>query len=250
MSGELLKSNKLLIIGGSGNLGKALKKNSFFKKSYFPTKKKLNLLNKFQIDKFLTKNKINIIINTAALARMKDCEKNKSLANKINVIGCKNLVSLISYKYKDIKLIHISTDGVYPSIKGNYKETSKLKPYNYYGKTKLKAEYIVKRLKNHLIIRTRFFNKNKIKFNTAAADSFSSAIEVTKLVNIIKILIKKNISGVLNVGGKKISDYLLYKKYKKNIKKCKRSEIQNKMNFRISIDASLNCDLLNKVMKK
>ena len=40
MSGELLKSNKLLIIGGSGNLGKALKKNSFFKKSYFPTKKK------------------------------------------------------------------------------------------------------------------------------------------------------------------------------------------------------------------
>ena len=40
MSGELLKSNKLLIIGGSGNLGKALK-NSFFKKSYFPTKKNL-----------------------------------------------------------------------------------------------------------------------------------------------------------------------------------------------------------------
>ena len=65
---------------------------------------------------------------------MKDCEKNKSLANKINVIGCKNLVNLISYKYKDIKLIHISTDKA-PSIKGNYKETSKLKPYNYYGKT-------------------------------------------------------------------------------------------------------------------
>ena len=75
MSGELLKSNKLLIIGGSGNLGKALKKNSFFKKSYFPTKKKLNLLNKFQIDKFLTKNKINIIINTAALTEWKIVKK-------------------------------------------------------------------------------------------------------------------------------------------------------------------------------
>ena len=92
---------------------------------------------------------------------MKDCEK-QSLANKINVIGCKNLVNLISYKYKDIKLIHISTDGVYPSIKGNYKETSKLKPYNYYGKTKLKTEYIVKRLKNHLIIRTRFLIKIRL----------------------------------------------------------------------------------------
>lgn len=250
MSGELLKSKRLLIIGGTGNLGNALKKNRFFKNSYFPNKKKLNLLNKFQIEEFLTKNKINVIINTAALARMKDCEENKSLANKINVTGSKNLVNVIKYKNYDIKLIHISTDGVYPSTKGNYKETSNLKPYNHYGKTKLRAENIVKTLKNHLIVRTRFFNKNKIKFSTAAVDSFSSAIEITKLVNIIKILIKKNINGIINVGGKKISDYSLYKKYKKNIKKCKRSEIQNKLDFKISKDASLNCDLLNAIIKK
>ena len=56
-----------------------------------------------------------------------------------------------------IKLIHISTDGVYPSIKGNYKENSYLKPYNIYGWTKLCSENIVKSLKNFVIIRTRFF---------------------------------------------------------------------------------------------
>ncbi len=181
---------------------------------------------------------------------MKDCENNKTLAYKINVTGCKNLVSTTMLINKNIKLIHISTDGVYPSKTGNYKETSTLKPYNYYGLTKLKAEKIVKKLNNYLIIRTRFFNKNKIKFNTAAIDSFSSAIEVSKLVNIIKILINKNICGIINVGSKRKSDYDIYKKFKKNIKKCNRAEIQKKINFKISRDASLNCDLLQKLINE
>ena len=57
MSGELLKKNKLLIIGGTGNLGKSFKNNNFFKDCHFPTKKKLNLLNKTQINKFISKKK-------------------------------------------------------------------------------------------------------------------------------------------------------------------------------------------------
>tara|TARA_B100000674_G_scaffold497399_1_gene531031 strand:- start:1579 stop:2331 length:753 start_codon:yes stop_codon:yes gene_type:complete len=250
MSGELLKKNKFLIIGGTGNLGKSIKKSSFFKKGHFPNRQKFDLLNKSQIKEFLFENKIKLIINTAALARMKDCENNKSLAYKTNVIGCRNLVNSIKKIDNSIKLIHISTDGVYPSISGNYKENSKLKPYNYYGLTKVNAEKIVRSLKNYLIIRTRFFNKNKLSFKTAAVDSYSSAIEVTKLVNIIKILINKNILGIINVGGKRISDYDLYKKYKKNIRKCKRYEIQNNINFKISKDASLNCDILKKIIKK
>jgi dTDP-4-dehydrorhamnose reductase len=250
MSGELLKKNSFLIIGGSGNLGQSIRKNNFFKYCHFPKKQTLNLLNKSQIKNFILEKKIRYIINTAAIARMSKCENNKSLAYRTNVIGCKNLVNSIKEIDKDIKLIHISTDGVYPSVSGNYKETSKLKPYNYYGLTKLKAEKIVKSLKNYLIIRTRFFNKNKIIFKTAAEDSFTSAIEVTKLVGIIKILITKNASGIINVGGKKISDFKLYKRFKKNIIKCKRYEIQNKIDFKISKDASLNCDILKKIIKK
>ena len=38
-------------------------------------------------------------------------------------------MSYQSHHKKKIKLIHISTDGVYPSTKGNYFENSKLKPY-------------------------------------------------------------------------------------------------------------------------
>ena len=193
----IIKKNSLLIIGGFGNLGQSIRKNIFFKNCHFPKKHKLNLLNKSQIKNFIIEKKIKCIINAAALARMSECENNKFLAYRTNVVGCRNLVNSIKEINKNIKLIHISTDGVYPSISGNYKENSKLKPYNYYGLTKLKAEKLVKDLENYLIIRTRFFDKNKIIFKTAAEDSFTSAIEVTKLVNIIKILIKKMLQVLL-----------------------------------------------------
>ena len=60
----------------------------------------------------------------------------------------------------------------------------------------------------------------------------------------------KDFIGTINVGGKKISDYDLYKKYKKNLKKCLYYDIQKKLNFKISKDASMNCSLLNKLMIK
>ena len=63
---------------------------------------------------------------------------------------------------KNIKLIHISSDGVYPSTKGNYSE-SKIGPYNLYCWSKYLSEIPVRTLKN-FIIRTRFYNKKKIKF--------------------------------------------------------------------------------------
>ena len=90
---------------------------------------------------------------------MRDCENNKSLAYKTNVIGCRNIVNSIKEINKNIKLIHISTDGVYPSISGNYTEKSKLKPYNYYGQTKLEAEKIVKGLKIILLLEQDFLIK-------------------------------------------------------------------------------------------
>ena len=52
MFGKIFKKN-ILIIGGNGNLGKALRKNNFFKKSYFPTKKELNILNQNQLKLYL-----------------------------------------------------------------------------------------------------------------------------------------------------------------------------------------------------
>ncbi len=246
-----MKSN-VLLLGGSGTLGSKIIKSKLFPNLKYPKKKILNILNKKQIENYLIKKKINLVLHCAALARVKDCEFNKNKAKKINIIGTLNIVKSIlkiqKMKKKDIKLVFISSDAVYASTKGNYKETDKTNPYNFYGLTKLKGEKIVKKLKNYIIIRTRFFDKRKIPFKYSAINIYTSSLEVNKLVKYISILIKKKFQGTINVGGPKISDYKQYKKYKKSLDPCDKSKILNELNFKIATNASLNISKLKKVL--
>ena len=87
---------KTLLIGGSGNLGLTIKKSKIFKNLHSPSRKQLDLLNVSQIKKILYKNKYNLIINCASIARMKQCETNISHVIKNNIEGTLNLVNVIS----------------------------------------------------------------------------------------------------------------------------------------------------------
>lgn len=249
--GASLKNN-ILLLGGSGTLGKAIIKSRLFNNLNYPTSKTLNILNQKKIEDFLIKNKIKIILHCAALARVKECEKNKKKAYSINVLGTQNIVKSVNNCQKknnlNIRVIFMSSDAVYSSTRGNYKETDNLKSYNYYGWTKIQGEKTIKKLNNYIIIRTRFFNKYKIKFNYAAVNIFTSSIEVSKLVKYINKIIKKKFKGVLNVGGKRVSDFEKYKKYKKDIKPCDKSKIFNNLDLKLATDASLNLEKFNKLI--
>ena len=69
------KDKRVLLIGGGGTLGSYIIKRKIFKRLDSPKKRELNLLNTFSIRKFL-KRKYNLIVNCAAIARMKECERN------------------------------------------------------------------------------------------------------------------------------------------------------------------------------
>ena len=179
-------------------------------------------INRNSIKKTLNKHKFDLVINCAAMAKIIDCEKNVSKAININIVGTFNLVKeILSYEIRKktkIKIIHISSDGVYPSQRGNYLEKGPLGPYNVYGWTKLASEFLIRILDKHIVIRTRFFDKEKIKFKRSANDIFTSNIEVNDLVKKIKMISSKSFIGVINVGLKRHSDYVAYKKFKDDLK--------------------------------
>lgn len=244
--------NNILLLGGSGTLGSSIIKSNLFKEILFPTSKELNILNQKKLEKYFLKHNINLIIHCAALARVRVCQNKKKEAFKINVQGTSNIVKTIlkinkNYK-KNIKLIFISSDAVYESSIGGYGETDKLLAYNYYGITKIKGEKVVKKLKNYIIIRTRFFDKKKIKFKYYADNIFTSSLEVEKLVKYIFKLIQKKFKGTINVGRNKISDFKLYKRFKKTIKSCDKNKIIKSLNFKIATDASLNLKKMKKIL--
>src|SRR5674476_165612 len=101
------------------------------------------------VQEIFKKIKPDIVVHAATLTDVDKCELNKELAWKVNVEGTRNIVE--AAKNAGSFLVYISTDYVFSGDKGNYKETDKPGPINYYGLTKLKAEEIVQTQKEYFI---------------------------------------------------------------------------------------------------
>lgn len=240
-------NNSILLLGSSGTLGSNILRNIFFKKCLKPSSKILNLKRKDSITDFFLKNNINVVIHCAAISSMAKCQINPIDAINTNIIGTQNLVDVIMSQKKKIKLIYISTDGVYHPNKGNNSEEDELNPYNIYCLTKLCAENIVKTIAKSVIVRTRFYDKKKIKFNSYATDIYTSAIEVTELVNYIKQLVNNQFKGVINIGTKRESNYDKMIRHNNAINKCKYKELIKNINYTIAKDASMNLTKMNNI---
>ena len=246
---------KVLIIGGSGKIGKFLKnsnKNYFFTyfKNRIPNGIKFDLSND-NVSLLIKKYNINKIILLSAISDPDECFKNKKKSHSINVKHTKKLISKI--KNKDIHLIFISTEFVYSGNKGNYSEKSNTNPINLYGTQKLLIEdYIKKNITNYSILRiaktygdnigvrgllTDFLNlikKGQRNF-FGAYDQIFNPLYVNDLKKIIQYFLKKDIIGTFNICGPK--SYSRYKIYDLIYKKLKKKYPNLKLKIKkISID--------------
>ena len=119
---------------------KILKKSKNFK--FY----KIDLSNNQQIKKLLEEKKIKYIIHLAAQPGVIYSYKNPNSYYKNNVQATQNLANLLS-KFKIKNLVFVSSSSVYGDQKKYpIKENFKLIPKNYYAKTKIKCENIVKKI--------------------------------------------------------------------------------------------------------
>ena len=141
-----MKNKKIMIIGGTGALGKTLIKRYneennilVFSRDEHKQVKLKNTFNEiqYQIGDVKDKDSLlqaineyepNIVINTAALKHVPICEENPYESVKTNIIGHRNLIDCIqSSNHKIETLIFISTDKA-------------CKPINVYGMCKAISE--------------------------------------------------------------------------------------------------------------
>jgi len=204
---------KIIFTGGSGRFGKVFKNINLDKKDiYYPSSKIFDVTDSKKMENFIKKIKPKFIIHAAAISRPMDLhEKKIDRSIKTNIIGTANLVNLCQ-KYK-IKLIYFSTNYVYPSKNGNYKEHHPLLPINNYAWSKLGGECAVQMYKNSLILRFCMTEKPFIH-NVAFKDLITNFIFHEDVVKMFPKLIKHK--GIINIGGKKSSVYKFAKQYNKN----------------------------------
>lgn len=95
-----------------------------------------------------------VVINTAAMHHVEDCERKPEKAFVVNAIGAKNL-TLVCRGLSAV-LMHISTDYVFDGKKeAPYVEGDNPLPLNAYGITKLAGEHFVRtNAEKHFVVRT------------------------------------------------------------------------------------------------
>ena len=106
-----------------------------------------------EIENVIAETKPEVIINTAAMTQVDQCETEKEKCWLNNVVAVENLVK--ASESKGIRLIHLSTDFIFDGTHGPLDESEKPNPLSYYGKSKLAAEEVIQRSKvDWAILRT------------------------------------------------------------------------------------------------
>ena len=147
---------KILVTGSNGLLGQKLSQILIWDKSVEPIItargkssiplsrgqfKSLDISNAAEVQQVLSTTKPDVVVNTAAMTLVDQCETQQEACWKANVESVGNLIQACD-KIK-AHLIHISTDFIFDGSHGPLDETAKPNPVNYYGKTKFSAEELL-----------------------------------------------------------------------------------------------------------
>ena len=125
-----------LITGCNGQLGTELKKR--IPNAICADIDTLDITDMVAVNKFVSENNIDLIINCAAYTAVDKAEDDIDMATKINVDGPRNLAKT------GVKIIHISTDYVFDGTSHKpYTTDDETNPVSVYGKTKRAGELAV-----------------------------------------------------------------------------------------------------------
>lgn len=151
------KKSKILITGSNGLLGQKLVELLSRKDEVelFATARgrnrlksgnylyyRMDITNDEQVNEIFDAVNPDIVIHTAAMTNVDECEQNHQEAYKANVEAVEHIIS--ACEKHNTFLVHVSTDFIFNGEKGPLTEEEEPQPVNYYGETKLISEEKVK----------------------------------------------------------------------------------------------------------
>lgn len=146
---------KVTVIGADGQLGSDVCV-VFEERGHrvFPlVLEQLDVADGDRVSKLLGKIGPDLIVNTAAMHHVDQCERSPEQAFRVNGLGSLNLAR---YAHDSGSvLLHVSTDYVFSGEKGSpYLENDCPRPLNVYGNTKLAGEFFVQTVaEKHYVVR-------------------------------------------------------------------------------------------------
>ncbi|KYG77731.1 NAD(P)-dependent oxidoreductase [Roseivirga spongicola] len=113
----------------------------------------MDITDKQQVLEVVTKHKPEVIIHTAAMTNVDQCETEREACWDQNVNAVNYLIEASAKN--NCFLLHLSTDFIFDGEDGPYDEKAKANPVSYYGESKLAAEKLLENSTiNYAIART------------------------------------------------------------------------------------------------
>ena len=219
---------RILVTGASGLLGLNLALEAASKHTIFGvvntnplrgaafTVHRANLLLPGEIERIFEAAQPQCVIHCAALANLDACERDPTLARKLNAELPGKIAA--TARKTGARLAHISTDAVFDGQKGNYQETDEPNPRSVYARTKLAGEQAVaERYPNAIIARVNLFGwslngkrslaeffYNNLKAGKSVmgfTDVFFSPLLANDLGNVLIQMLAEGLHGLYHVGS-------------------------------------------------
>ena len=102
---------------------------------------RLDITKSDAINDIVTRTRPDVIINTAAITQVDQCELDHDACWENNVTSVENLIAACAKN--NVHLLHVSTDFVFDGTRELLDETATPGPVNFYGESKLAAERLV-----------------------------------------------------------------------------------------------------------
>jgi dTDP-4-dehydrorhamnose reductase len=101
----------------------------------------LDITDPDSVNAVIGRYKPDVVINTAAMTQVDQCETQREACWKANVEAVQNLVD--ASRRNNAHLIHVSTDFIFDGTKEMLDETAVPNPVNFYGESKLAGEKVI-----------------------------------------------------------------------------------------------------------
>jgi len=146
---------KILITGANGLLGQKLvqllsnQRVSFLATSQGPSRIQtadisylpLDVKERGQVLKVVKEYAPKVIIHTAAMTQVDQCETDRERCWQLNVMAVAHLIE--ASEIVNAHLVHLSSDFIFDGLSGPYKEDDEPNPVNFYGQSKWAAEKLL-----------------------------------------------------------------------------------------------------------
>lgn len=179
----------------------------------------MDITNKAQVLEVIEKHQPEVIIHTAAMTNVDQCELEKEACWDLNVNAVSHLIEACAMN--NCFLLHLSTDFIFDGEDGPYDETAKPNPISYYGDSKLAAEKLLENSTiDYAIARTVLvYGIAHDMSRTNIILWVKSSLEQSKSIKVVDdqlrsptlaedlamgcyLIAKKKASGIFNICGK------------------------------------------------